>query len=113
MSDNGHKNGRHIEDDPVVRPSDLFAPPAPKAKGTSGIGRPVSLPAPPPGTATATHAGTGLPVHLDRTHPGSIDNPTVMAALEGVLRAIGSQVPIRSGRFNQRALGIYMANPRC
>lgn len=79
-----------------------------RPKGTSGMGRPVAgLPAPPPGTATGVHASTGLPVHMDRTLPGRIDNPTVMAALENVMRAIGSQVPIRTGRFYQRALGIY------
>lgn len=76
--------------------------------GTSGVGRPVAgLPAPPPGTATGVHAATGLPVHMDRTLPGRIDNPTVMASLENVMRAIGSQVPIRKGRFYQKALGIY------
>lgn len=90
--------------------TDLFAPPAPKAARSSAIGDPVTpaMPPIPAGTAAGTHAHGRMPVALDRLTPGSIDNPTVMAKLEGVLRAIESQTPIRTGRFNkQAARGIY------
>jgi hypothetical protein len=76
-------------------------------RGTGGIGDPIGMPVPPPGTPVGLHAHGRMPVAMEPIVPGAVDNPTVMAALENVMRAIGSQVPIRTGRFYAHARGIY------
>ena len=101
---------------PVAEPK-----PAPKAKGrkgkatppeteggTSGVGRPrePALPVIPPGIPVGAHPGP-MPVAMERMVPGKMDVPTVMRALERVVQVLGQESPIRTGRFNQQALGIF------
>lgn len=79
-----------------------------KPKGTSGTGHPIPALPPIPGPAVpGTHRYGTLPVAMERMVPGQVDVPTVMASMEKVMKVIGSEVPIRTGRFYQNALGIY------
>lgn len=81
--------------------------------GTSGMGFPMAAPVPPtpapaavPGVTMIQHGR--LPVTLDRTAPGSVSVPQIMDSMKRVLNVAGSQAgDIRTGRFLQRALGIW------
>ncbi len=102
---------------------DLFAPPSPggvlgdpsvggaAATALPKLGAPIPAPAaatPPPGApGTAVLFDARLPVTLDRTARGSVAIPDVMRSMEAIIRATGAETPIRTGRFHQRARGIY------
>jgi hypothetical protein len=97
--------------EPGASTTDLFSGPsaqdmATKSRGTSGIGRPMALPALPPGTTPGTGPG-GLPMAMEPMVRERIRLEPVRTALEDVARAAGVEVPIRRGRFLQRALGIF------
>jgi hypothetical protein len=79
---------------------------AARTRGTSAIGDPM-MPPPPPGTPVGTHANQRMPVTMERIMPGLIDVPTVMDSLENVVRVLGGESPIRSGRFYAQARGIF------
>lgn len=84
------------------------AKPAKKTKGTSSVGDPLGMPAIPPGVPSGSHgAGGRMPVAMEPILPGQVDVPTVMAALENVVRALGGESPIRRGRFYANARGVF------
>ena len=82
--------------------------PSPSARrsGTSAVGDPM-MPPIPPGVPGGTHSDARMPVAMERIVPGTVDVPTVMAALEDIVRAVGGESPIRAGRFNEEARGIF------
>lgn len=75
-------------------------------RGTSAVGDPM-MPPLPPGVPGAAHSGGRMPVALERIVPGLVDVPTVMDAFENVIRSVGGDAPIRTGRFYQQARGIF------
>ena len=83
-----------------------------RARGTSGTGMPVprgleaGMPPLPPGTPAGAINYGKMPVAMERVAPGTVDVPTVLAALQDVAKATGITTDIREGRFYHNALGI-------
>lgn len=79
----------------------------PMATGAASAPAPIiPPPAPAPGTTMIQHGY--LPVTLPRTAAGSVSVPQIMKSLLNVQRVAGSQAgSIRTGRFYQKALGIF------
>lgn len=95
---------------------DLFADPSGPARprGTSGMGDPMGAPAAPAIPAPAPAPGATMlfsgriPVTMNRTGPGSVAIPQIMDSLLKVQRVAGSASGnIRTGRFTQKARGIF------
>lgn len=83
----------------------------PGAGGSGGsvAGDPMNpaMPPPPPGTPMGAHSDQRMPVAMERILPGTVDVPTVMTALEKVVAVVGGNAPIRAGRFENDARGIF------
>jgi hypothetical protein len=75
-------------------------------KGTSAVGDPM-MPPIPPGVPSGVHSSGRMPVAMERIVPGQVDIPTIMDAMENVVRAVGAESPIRTGRFYAQARGIF------
>jgi hypothetical protein len=76
------------------------------ARGTSAVGDPM-MPPIPPGVPSGVHSSGRMPVAMERIVPGQVDIPTIMDAMENVVRAVGAESPIRTGRFYAQARGIF------
>jgi hypothetical protein len=75
-------------------------------RGTSAVGDPM-MPPIPPGVPSGVHSSGRMPVAMERIVPGQVDIPTVMSAFEDIVRVVGGESPIRTGRFYQQARGIF------
>lgn len=71
----------------------------------AGGGDTIAMPPVPAGIPIA--GAPRMPVAMERIVEGTVDMPTVMASLESAVQAWGGHTPLRTGRFTQRARGIY------
>jgi hypothetical protein len=80
----------------------------PGGAGEDMLADPVAaMPAIPPGVPSGLHSRGRMPVAMEPIMPGQVDTPAVMKALEDVVRALGGESPIRSGRFQAQASGVF------
>lgn len=77
--------------------------------GGSAAGDPLpaaGMPPIPPGVPSANLNDGRMPVAMEPILKGTVDAPTVLAALQDVARAVGMETAFRSGRFYAKARGI-------
>lgn len=85
-------------------PAERFEPAAQGQALADNGGAPLASPGAP------LPASRQLAMSMEGT--GSVSIPHVLTSFENIMHALGSNVPIRIGRFFQRALGIYKPGPQ-
>lgn len=94
---------------PRHKRSDYVKPAKRVRGGSSAAGDPMpaaGMPPIPPGVPSASLNDARMPVAMEPIVKGTVDTPTVLAALEDVATAVGMHTAFRSGRFYAQARGI-------